>query len=85
MANLINYIAPEMIILLGDIIYNSNGFILKTIREVAQKHMLNNEGRIVRIEEGSLKEDAALIGAATFVYDDMFNITLEKASLCGWR
>ena len=73
LANIINLLDPELIILAGSTITESKGMLLTLIREHARKHVLNAPNRLIRIEEGLLGDRASLVGAATLVYDHFFS------------
>jgi len=75
-AAVINYADPELIILTGCVIQESQGMILKIIRDITREQVVDAESRKIRIEEGSLGENAALIGAAILVYRDIFRLPL---------
>lgn len=72
-ANIINYTDPEMVILAGYMINESGDLLLNIVKETAFKHVICGESRKVRIERGVLGGKANLIGAATLVYQDLFN------------
>ncbi|MCK5734121.1 MAG: ROK family transcriptional regulator [Candidatus Latescibacteria bacterium] len=71
-ANVINYSDPELVVLTGYMIHESGALLSNMIEEVARKQLVAGESRKVRIEKGILGEHAALIGAATLVYQDFF-------------
>lgn len=76
-SNIINSFDPEMVILSGDIIDKSRGLLLDIIRETAKVETLDGARRTIQIEEGVLKENAGVVGAATLVYQDMFRLPLH--------
>lgn len=75
-AGVINYADPELVVLTGCVTYESKGMLLKIIKEIVQEHVVDNSSRIIRIEEGVLGDNAALIGAATLVYREAFRLPL---------
>lgn len=76
-SNIVNSFDPEMVILSGDIIDKSRGLLLDIIRETAKVETLDGARRTMQIEEGILKENAGVVGAATLVYQDMFRLPLH--------
>jgi predicted NBD/HSP70 family sugar kinase len=74
---LINYADPECLVLTGCVTQEGRGQITRIIREVVRQHVIDSEYRTLRIVEGSLGEDAPLIGAATRVYDHVFRPPLR--------
>jgi len=77
-ANIINYADPEVVIFKGYVIDENKGALLDIIREVAQNRILDSNSRTVRIKEGALGRDAALIGAAVLVYRETFKLPLVQ-------
>ena len=71
-ANVINYSDPELVVLTGYMINESGELLSSIIEDVARKHIVAGESRKVRIEKGILGENAALVGAASLVYQDFF-------------
>jgi len=67
-AGLINLFDPELLILSGFVTTESEGIITDMIRKTAIKHILPEKSRSIRIEEGTLGTNAAVIGAAAAVY-----------------
>ena len=57
-------------------IHESGELVSDIIKEVAMENIVGGGSRKVRIEKGVLGEDAALIGVATLVYQDLFNLPL---------
>lgn len=76
-AGLVNFLDPELVILTGMVAYQSGGLLLDIVRTVAAEHMLQNGSRSVRIEQGTLGDDASLIGAAATVSEQAFRIPVE--------
>ena len=73
-ANAVNYADPELVVLTGYVTHGSGGMLLPIIRGVVNEHTVNGKARRIRIEEGALGENSALIGVATLVYQDAFGI-----------
>jgi N-acetylglucosamine repressor len=75
-AGVINLLDPELIVLTGSVIWESKGLMLNHIKDRVKDHVIDSQYRLTRIEQGSLGIQAALIGAATLVYEDIFKIPL---------
>lgn len=75
-AAIINSSDPERVILTGCAVDESQGMLSDIIRSVAPRYVVDSEFRKVRIEEGTLGKDAVLIGAATVVYQHIFETPL---------
>jgi len=75
-AGLINYSDPELVVLTGYMAYESGDVLSNIITEVAREHIVDGKTRTVRIEKGILGENAALLGAAALVYQDLFALPL---------
>ena len=71
-ANVINYSDPELVVLTGYMIHESGELLSNIIEEVAREQLVAGASRKVRIEKGVLGDNAALIGAASLVYQDFF-------------
>ena len=69
---LINMLDTELLILSGFVTTESNGVILDLIRNEAVEHILPEKSRSIRIEEGTLGKDAAIIGAAALLCETVF-------------
>jgi predicted NBD/HSP70 family sugar kinase len=82
-AGLVNFLDPELLILTGMVTYASDGMLLDVIREVAREHTLQNGHRSIRIEQGTLGNSAAIIGAAALVCDKAFRVPIEAGTWCG--
>ena len=77
-AGLINVLDPELVILTGMVTYESGGLLLDRIREVVGEHVLQDGSRSVRIEQGTLGNNAAIIGAAATVCEQAFRVPVES-------
>jgi predicted NBD/HSP70 family sugar kinase len=77
-AGLINFLDPELLILTGMVTCESGGALLEVIRRVAAQHVLQDGSRSVRIEQGTLGDDAPLIGAAATVCEQAFRVPVES-------
>ena len=71
-AGLINLFDPELLILSGFVITESDGMILDIVRKTAIEHILPEKARSIRIEEGILGRDAAIIGASALLCESVF-------------
>jgi len=75
-AAIVNYADPELAILTGCVTDESNGMLPELVRKHVGRHVLDASMRTPRIEEGSLGRSAALVGAATLVYEDAFRLPM---------
>jgi len=73
-ANLVNLLDPELVLLAGCAINRLGEALTGPIRTYADQYLLDTENRTARIEAASLGTDAALIGAGTLVYDRFFSV-----------
>ncbi len=76
-ARLVNFLDPELLILTGMVTYESGGMLLDAIREVVGDHVLQDGSRSVRIEQGTLGNNAAIIGAAASICERAFRVPVE--------
>lgn len=74
-AAVVNYVDPELIVLVGCVADQSDGMLLELAREYATPHVV--DGRAIEIEQGILGQNAVLIGAATFVYEEAFKLPVN--------
>ncbi|QCX33914.1 ROK family transcriptional regulator [Caloramator sp. E03] len=72
-SNLINILNPEMIIIGGGVAL-AGDFILKPLRNITYKKSMKHLSQKTTILSSYLKEDCGVIGAATLVFDDFFNV-----------
>jgi predicted NBD/HSP70 family sugar kinase len=72
LAGVINYADPELVIMTGCVTHESDGMFLDIVRQYSQKYILDSGLRTLEIREGTLLNDAALIGNAASVYDEVF-------------
>jgi len=75
-ANIVNYMDPEMIILTGYTIEEDPGIFLKIVQEEYRKLAFGNELRKVSIVKSILGEDVFLIGTATLAYQNIFSLMM---------
>jgi len=75
-ASIVNYSDPELIVLIGMVTQESQGLLRDAIARIAREHILDSAARPVRIEEGTLKENAALIGMASLVCENTFRVPI---------
>ena len=76
-AGLINLLDPELLILTGMVTYESGDMLLDVVRQAVGEHVLQDGGRSVRIERGTLGNNAAMIGAAAAVCERAFRVPVE--------
>ena len=76
-AAIVNYADPELTILTGCVTDESDGMLLELVRKHVGLHVVEAATRTTAIEEGTLGPNAALIGAATLVYEDAFKLPVE--------
>ncbi|MRX71485.1 ROK family protein [Bacillus lacus] len=76
-ANLINVLNPERIIIGGGI-SRAGAYILDPIIKVVEQRALNAEAKKTSIVQSKLKDKATLIGAVTLVLADLFSINYES-------
>ncbi len=76
-AAVVNYVDPELIVLTGCVADQSDGMLLQLAREYAMPHVVDSRAGAVEIEQGVLGQDAVLIGAATFVYEEAFKLPVS--------
>lgn len=72
-SNLINILNPEMIIIGGGVSL-SGDYLLKPLCSIAYKKSMKSLSDKTIILSSSLKENCGIIGAATLVLDDFFNV-----------
>lgn len=77
-ASMINFLDPEMVIVMGMVAYESQGYLLQVLREIVPQYTLENASASVRIEQGLLGENAALIGAAAKVCQEAFRVPIKQ-------
>ncbi|MFH1903442.1 MAG: ROK family transcriptional regulator [Candidatus Omnitrophota bacterium] len=73
-AGVVNYTDPELVVLTGYVSEEDTGILLKTIRESFQKAVFGKDLRKVDVVKGVLGEDAVLVGAAAFAYQELFTL-----------
>ncbi len=76
-AGLINLLDPELLILTGMVTYKSGDMLLDFVRQTVGEQVLQDGGRSVRIERGTLGNNAAIIGAAASVCERAFRVPVE--------
>ena len=76
-AGLVNLLDPELLILTGMVTYESGDMLLNVVRRAVAEHALQDGGRSVQIEPGTLGSNAAMIGAAAAVYERAFRVPVE--------
>ncbi|NLF17216.1 MAG: ROK family protein, partial [Lentisphaerae bacterium] len=62
-ANVINLLDPELILLTGRMASGADGYLLEPIRACVREHLVGARSRVPRIEPAGLGPDAALLGA----------------------
>ena len=72
-ANLINCHDPDAVILSGYVVDASEGALLRQMRRLVPRYVVDAPARRIQLEASSLGEDAALMGAATLVYQRHFS------------
>ena len=77
-ANVINLLDPERILLTGRLVSGPEGGLLDPIRQHVQAHLVGARDRVPRIEQAVLGADAALLGAARLVSDHFFSVDRSK-------
>lgn len=77
LAGVINYADPELVIMTGCVTHESDGMLLDLVRQYSLKYMIGSSLRTLEIREGTLLDDAALIGNATSVYDEAFRMPVS--------
>lgn len=80
LANVITLIDPEIIILEGGLSRAGDEFI-DDIRKTVQRFQMRYAGRNTRIVVSRLGEDAAAIGAATYVLQRLFDVGGDAAAI----
>ncbi len=65
-ANLINILDPELVVVGGGVIEALGKLMLPLILRSTEKNTINYETRQIQIVESQLKDDAAVLGAASF-------------------
>lgn len=73
-ADVINLLDTEMVILAGYMVEEDSEYFLEIIRKVANSHCLDNPKRKVSIVRSTLGYDAALIGGAMLVCQGAFSL-----------
>ena len=69
-ANLVNVFNPELVVL-GGALSLASAFLLPSIEEAVQAHMLSQPGEIVDIASSAHGADACVMGAVALVLDDI--------------
>lgn len=82
-AAIVNLLDPELIVLTGFVTFESRGELLRVIRRVVPRHMADSALRSVRIEEGVLKEDAAVIGVGAMICEEAFRAPVDQPRALG--
>lgn len=77
-AKVINFADPELVVLTGYVINESDGLMLELIRAKALENVFDSEYRNIRIEEGILGENSALQGIAAMVCEETFKSPLSN-------
>ncbi|KGT72796.1 hypothetical protein MA20_48210, partial [Bradyrhizobium japonicum] len=70
-ANMVNLVHPQHVILGGRLVYDAPGYYEKAV-EMAQKYIYHNLKAKVSIGQGLLQANAAVIGAAMMVFHSFF-------------
>ena len=70
--NLINILNPTAIVVVGEIFENTT-YAIETLNEIVKNRGLKLSSENVRIIRSLLGRDAAVIGAATLVIQEIFN------------
>lgn len=70
--SLINILNPTAIVVVGEIFENTT-YALQSLEEIVKKRALKLPAENVRIIKSNLGKDAAVIGAATLVIQELFN------------
>jgi len=68
-ANVVNLLDPELVLLTGRLVSAAEGALVDPLRQCAQRHLLGTQEHTPRIERAVLGADAALLGAARLVID----------------
>ena len=76
-AGLINFVDPDMVLLTGFVTHESRGALRDMVERSVRAGVLYGEAREVRIAQGALKENAALIGACAQVYEHTYRVPLQ--------
>lgn len=69
MANIMNILNPQMIVIGGGIIEDIGAYLLPIAKKVAKESAITGSARGVKIVETQLKNDAVLLGAAAIAFD----------------
>ena len=70
-SGLVNILNPKLIVLVGEI-FEQDKIMIKTLSEVVKKRGLKISSENVKILKSDLGENAAVIGAATLVIQEVF-------------
>ena len=76
-AQVVNYADPELVVMTGCVTHESGGMLLDIVRSLRHDHILESRTREVRIEEGALRHEAALIGGAILIYEEEFKVPVS--------
>jgi N-acetylglucosamine repressor len=77
-AGTVNNFDPEMVVLSGYVIDKSQNMLLDKIRNEVTSMVFESDSRKIRIEQSSLGENAGVIGAASLIYQNYFEIPLVQ-------
>lgn len=73
-ANVINLLDPELVLLTGRLLSGADGALNSRVRAKVQGYLLGSKDRVPRIEPAVLGPDAALLGAAWLVIDRFLSV-----------
>jgi glucokinase len=73
-ANVINLLDPELVLLAGRMVSGEEGSLIDPIRTRVQAHLIGAQSRVPRIEPAVLGADAALLGAVRPVIDHFLSV-----------
>ena len=76
-AQLVSFADPETVILTGFVTHESGGRLRDAIDAYVSEHVLSGRTRSVPIRDGSLGEDAAVIGAGAVVTENAYRLHIE--------
>jgi predicted NBD/HSP70 family sugar kinase len=77
LAGVVNYADPELVVMTGCVMHESDGMMLDIVKKSSQKYILDSGIRTLEIKEGILLSNAALIGNAALVCDETFRIPVS--------
>lgn len=75
-ANMTNVLNPEAVVVGGGVTRSGEAFVAR-IREQFEKNQLRNTGRVISLTESTLKDQAAVLGAASLMINEVLQLRVD--------